>query len=70
MEQYIKKVFKDLDDELSIVEIHDKLIKLGLSEEDTFLVIQAGLLLFEAMFNLDEELKQRKSKQFTVKRSQ
>lgn len=61
MEELIQSVVKALGIGASIEDIHDAIIERGWSEEDAFLAIKGGELLYNDIVKLEEE-KQKKVK--------
>ena len=55
MDELIQRVFRALNIGASIEDIHDAIIQKGWSEEDAFLAIKAGELLYNAISKVEEE---------------
>ena len=61
MEDLIQAVVRALNVGAPIEDIHDAIIKKGWSEDDAFLAIKAGEILYETIAEAEAE-KQKKSK--------
>lgn len=64
MEDLIQAIVKALGINIPIEDIHDACIVKGWSEEDTFLAIKAGELLYKTI----QEAEETKSKRSKIKR--
>jgi hypothetical protein len=64
MEELIQAVVRALGVGASIAEIHDAIIAKGWSEDDTFLAIKAGEILYKTI----EEAEAAKSKRSLIRR--
>jgi len=59
MDELIQRVFRALSAGASIEDIHDSLATDGLSEEEIFLLIKAGELLYKGLVKLEAERQKR-----------